>query len=185
MNINIIIIINKITNMDSSKFECIIPRSRLVMIQGGVCAMCDTPKGGIVTWYINIFNDPCDKSGYITCNKPECRETMNIYMKKLRSRVYESTIWQEKVLPAFNNNKPITVKRSSGALETNWRITKYTYTLENSESDNSDSVKLLLHYNHQKKDMDSLIICSKPDDNDFSKDSIQKAIKIDELFIYE
>ena len=190
MNINITI--TKITNMESSKFECIIPKPHLVMIQCGECAICDTPKGGPFTWYLNIVNDPCDKSGYITCSKPECNESMKIYMTKLRSRVYETTIWKEKVLPAFNNNKPITVKRSSGALETDWRITKYTYTIENSESGNdndsekySEKVKLLFHYNHEKKDMDSLIICSKPDDNDFSKDSIQKNIKLDELFMYE
>lgn len=171
-------------------FKCIVPNPHMVMIQGGECPYCDDKKGGPYTWYLNIRIIPTDRSGYITCDKPECNELMKTYMRTLRSRIYESAIWQEKVLPAFAANKPITVKRSSGALETNWRITKDSYVSKvSTDSDDGDDayekVKLILRYNYEKEDMDALIICSKPDDNDVTKDSIQKAIEINEIFMYE
>ena len=171
-------------------FKCIVPNPHMAMIQGGECPFCDDKKGGPCTWYLNIRINPSDRSGYITCDNPVCHELMEIYMRTLRSRVHESAIWQEKVLPAFAGNKPITVKRSSGALETNWRITKDRYGGNCSDGglgdDNADEkVKLILRYNYEKEDMDALIICSKPDDNDFTKDSIQKAIEINEIFMYE
>ena len=169
-----------------------VPNPHMAMIQGGECPFCDDKKGGPCTWYLNIGIIPSDRSGYITCDNPVCHELMRTYMRTLRSRVYESAIWQEKVLPAFASNKPITVKRSSGALETNWRITKDSYvskvsTDTNGGEDNDilEKVKLILRYNYEKEDMDALIICSKPDDNDVTKDSIQKAIEINEIFMYE
>jgi len=107
-------------------FDTVLIPRRLVMVSGGECAVCDDPQGGPCTYYLNLRFNHYDKTGYNICDKPECAKKMLAHIEWLYNTAYSSPNWK-RALYVFANDIPISVKRSSGDIETDWFIKKDLY----------------------------------------------------------
>ena len=109
--------------------------TRLTMIYGsGICQLCETPEGDTRTFSINWKVDPSNKCGYYTCGKDECQKSMEQYISLLYSEIYESRLWNL-ILHKIANRIFVSVKRSSGLVDNDWKLKINEYITSNTNLD--------------------------------------------------
>ncbi len=85
---------------------------RLVMIKcQDFCQFCENPKGGVYNHYINFDY----KIGFLSCEK--CNNKANDAVEEW----FATEAWGD---ANFLRNKNIKIKRSSGDIESNWKLDK-------------------------------------------------------------
>ena len=107
----------------TNRIEFFIPSKWLTMIfSGGVCQLCENPKGRTNTYILNYkCNNGDDKRGFMVCGKEECNFYIKTYIKILYHNVYMTKKWEELLLKRANNCF-VSVTRSNGTIENDWLL---------------------------------------------------------------
>ena len=109
------------------------PRRLTMMCSYGICQFCDNPEGTTNNFHLNMRFDCSNLLGFYSCNKDECVNKMNNYIKNMRNYIYNSQSWKNIIYKAVNQ-RFISVTRSSGAIDTDWNVVmKNTYEFEYNE----------------------------------------------------
>ena len=109
--------------------------TRLTMIYGsGICQVCETPEGDTRTFSINCKVDPSNKCGYYTCGKDKCHNSMEHHISLVYSEIYESRLWNL-ILHKIANRIFVSVVRSSGSVDNDWKIKINEYITSNTNLD--------------------------------------------------
>jgi len=99
----------------------IYPKWLTWMNSSGICQICDNPEGEVNSFHLNMKFKLSNRLGFYTCDKPECIKKMKNYMYKMHKYIYNSKSWKNIIYKVVNNSF-ISVPRSSGAIDTDWKV---------------------------------------------------------------
>ena len=103
------------------------PRRLVMMCSSGICQFCDNPEGTTNGFHLNMRFDCSNLLGFYSCNKDECVNKMDNYVKNMYKYIYNLQSWKNIIYKAVNQSF-ISVPRSNGNIDTDWKVamkTKY------------------------------------------------------------
>jgi hypothetical protein len=95
------------------------------MYSSGICQLCDNPEGDVNSYHLNLKFNFSNRLGFYTCDKQECIKKMENYIYNIHKHIFASKSWQN-ILYKAANNRFISVPRSSGSIDTDWKVVMKT-----------------------------------------------------------